>query len=148
MSDLFFQRCLELAKQASEKNEVPIGAVLVKENQIIAEAYNQTEKMGSFIYHAEILVIQEACKKLQSKYLIDCQIYVSVEPCKMCRAASQLSRIESIHYLLPSEKFGEQGLGYFDTKVHYSENVQLAEESRSLLRNFFERKRENKNQPT
>lgn len=141
MKTNFFERCLELADQSLQESEVPIGAVLVKDDQIIAEAYNQTEKRNSFIYHAEILAIEEACKTLESKYLIGCQLYVSVEPCKMCRAAAALSRIESIHYLLPSAKFGESGPGYFDTKIQSCDHEKLIQQSHLLMRSFFEKRR-------
>ena len=141
MKTNFFERCLQLADQALQENEVPIGAVLVKDSQIIAEAYNQTEQRNSFICHAEILVIEEACRKLENKYLVNCQLYVSVEPCKMCRAAASLSRIESIHYLLPSAKFGDSGPGYFDTKIQASDEDELIQQSHLLMRSFFEKRR-------
>lgn len=136
----YFQAALRLAERAKELNEVPIGAVIVSEGKIIAEAYNQTEHHQRFTAHAEMLCIEEATRKLNSKYLTDCTLYITLEPCKMCLAAAQLSRIESIQYLLPSEKFGENGPGYKKIECQ-SHSGDLQSESAKLLADFFGKKR-------
>lgn len=139
-ADLYFARCLELAEQASAQHEVPIGAVLVKDGQIVAQASNQTESKNSFLAHAEMICLQQATEKLGSKYLNDCELYVSLEPCLMCLTAARLSRISAVHYLLASEKFGEKGLAYFSTQLK-EHNHPLRERALLLLRSFFSGRR-------
>jgi tRNA(adenine34) deaminase len=139
------EHCLSLAKTASLSGEVPIGALIVRGAEVLAEATNETEKRGSFLAHAELLAIEIASKKLGTKYLVDCELYVSLEPCPMCRAAAQLSRVKKIHYLLPSEKFGEKGNALWKCSVeaaNESTTVQsLIESYRQLLSDFFKLKR-------
>ena len=88
----FFLAALREAKKADKKNEVPIGAILVKEGKIISKSFNETEKRNSFLAHAEMLCIEKACKKLRTKYLNNCELYITLEPCQMCFAAAKLSR--------------------------------------------------------
>jgi len=136
----FFSEALKLAEQASLENEVPIGCVIVKENRIIARAYNQTEKKGSFTAHAELQCLQEAATLLQTKYLNECDLFITLEPCLMCLTAARLSRINAIYYLVASEKFGTEGIAYPPVKVHQHTSP-LADEIKLLLRRFFENRR-------
>lgn len=138
--DEFFEAALRQAAVAHDKNEVPIGAVIVKDGKIIAKAYNQTEKKRSFLAHAEILAILSASKKLKSKYLNGCELFVSLEPCMMCRFAARLSRIESIHYLLASEKFGRRGPGYRKIKVRNKKSP-MTQRAKEILQSFFSNRR-------
>ncbi len=142
-SEAFFKVALLEAKKAADRNEVPIGAVLVKDGKIIAKAFNQTEKKQSFSAHAEILCINKATRKLKTKYLLGCSIYVSLEPCLMCRYAASLSRIESIHYLIESPAFGLKGKAYPALQVRMIDDIknQLSQASRTLLQDFFRKKR-------
>ncbi|MBN8553989.1 MAG: nucleoside deaminase [Deltaproteobacteria bacterium] len=136
----FFKAALVEAGKAFKKNEVPIGAVVVKNEKIIARAHNLTEKKGNFLAHAEILCIEKAAKKLKTKYLKDCEIFITLEPCRMCEAAASLSRIESIHYLIGSEKFGASGKAYKQISLS-EQKLESSEESRKLLQDFFKKKR-------
>jgi len=136
----FFKIALQLAARASKLNEVPIGAVLVRDNKIIARAFNQTEKRGRFTAHAELLCIESASRKLNSKYLLDCELYVTLEPCLMCVYASRLSRLKAIHFLLASEKFGSSGQGYFKIQVLEKESA-MTLDAKVLLQDFFKKKR-------
>lgn len=136
----FFLEALKEAKKAAEKNEVPIGAVLVKDGKIIARACNQTERRGQFFAHAELLCLERASKKLRSKYLVNCELYVTLEPCRMCRYAAALSRIASIHYLLSSKKFGARGPGYSKSSIRRHRHA-LSNETLSLLQSFFRTRR-------
>lgn len=88
---------LEEAKIAKELNEVPVGAVIIKEGKIIAKAHNLREKLNSPLAHAEILAIDEACKKLNNWRLNGCELYVTLEPCPMCAGAILQSRISKIY---------------------------------------------------
>ena len=135
-----FLAALREAKKAGQRNEVPIGAIIVKDGKIIARARNQTEKNKSFTAHAEILCIKSANKKLKSKYLNGCELYVTLEPCLMCMTAARLSRITKIHYLIKSPKFGRNGPAYFKTKVQ-RKNSPLTPSAVELLQAFFKARR-------
>ena len=95
--NLFLREALKEAVIAYKEGEVPVGAVIVKDFEIIAKAHNQVEKEQNPLYHAEILAIQEASEKLKSWRLNDCEIYVTLEPCTMCLGAIINSRISRIH---------------------------------------------------
>jgi len=131
-----FREAMKQARLAFKKNEVPIGAVLVQGGKIIARAHNSTEAKRSHLAHAEILVIQKAAKVLRSKYLPHCDLYVTLEPCQMCRAAAKLARIRHIYYAVASPKFGRSGMAYFKTKIKKSKSTEESE-SRELLSLFF-----------
>lgn len=88
----------ELAKQAAKDGEVPVGAVIVKDGEIIADGRNRSEKSGSSLRHAEIEAIEKACNKLQKKYLSDCEMYVTLEPCPMCAGAIIHSRLGTVYF--------------------------------------------------
>ena len=128
----FFERALREAKTAFDKNETPIGAVLVQDGRIIATAHNQTESRLSHLAHAEILVIQKASRKLKAKYLPNCDLYITLEPCQMCRAAAKIARIENIYYATSSPKFGRKGLGYYRTRIK-----RLRSKADSLSRHYL-----------
>ena len=92
----FMARALELAQLAADMGEVPVGAVVVKDNKIIGEGYNRRETDGSATAHAEILAIEAACKTLGSWRLENCTLYVTLEPCAMCTGAIINSRIKMV----------------------------------------------------
>lgn len=94
----FLLEALEEAKKAYKKDEVPVGAVIVKDNKIIARAHNLRETKQNALAHAEILCINKACKKLKSWRLDNCQMYVTLIPCPMCLGAIKQSRINKIYY--------------------------------------------------
>ena len=83
----FMPYALDMAKLAFERGEVPVGAVIVKDGEIIASAHNETESSNNASHHAEILAIERACRKLNNKYLTDCDLFVTLEPCAMCAGA-------------------------------------------------------------
>lgn len=112
----------------------------MKDGKIIARAHNQTEKKKTFLAHAEMICIQRACKKLNSKYLTGCDLFVTLEPCLMCRTAAKLSRIKNIYYLTKSEKFGSRGPGYFKSKNRRITSP-LTQRSVDLLQDFFRQRR-------
>ncbi len=104
--DFYMIEALKEANLAYEKGEVPIGAIILKDGQIIARAHNLTETNVSAIDHAEILCIQKAVKKLNNWRLDDCEMYVTVEPCAMCAGAIINSRIAKVTYGAKEPKFG------------------------------------------
>lgn len=140
MNEVFVARLIELSEKALKHNEVPIAAILIKDEQIIAEAFNSTESLGRFTAHAEMLCIDEATKKLGTKYLNGCRLLVSVEPCQMCSAALALSRIEAVNFLLTSEKYGSTGRAYPELKVEKID-CQQSDRQLQLLQEFFKAKR-------
>ena len=97
---------LKEARKAALKNEVPVGAVVVKNNKVISRGHNLTEKKQSALVHAEMAAISKATKKLKSWRLIDCDLYVTLEPCGMCAGAIVLSRVENLFYGAADPKAG------------------------------------------
>lgn len=145
----YMRRALELAKQAAENDEVPIGAIVVDSltGKIIAEAGNQSAHNGDATAHAEILAIQQACKKLNQPRLWDIDMYVTLEPCTMCAAAISFVRIKHLYFGATDKKGGAvvSGVKFFEAPTcHHRPTVEygiLAEESTKLLQDFFQKKR-------
>jgi len=137
----FFELALKEAHRAAQQQEIPIGAVLVQGERVLAKAHNLTEKNRSFLAHAEMLCLAKASRRLKSKFVSGARLYVTVEPCMMCRFAARLCRIEMIYYLAPSEKFGTNTKRYFKTGIRKSRLPSQKEISVSLLKNFFISKR-------
>ena len=108
-NEKFMKEALKEAQKAYEKLEVPVGAVIVKDGKIIARAHNQKETKKDTTKHAEILAIQKASKKLESWRLIDCEMYITLEPCSMCAGAIINSRIKKIYIGTLDEKTGAAG---------------------------------------
>ena len=138
----YMKQALIEAQKAYEADEVPIGAVIVCNRQIIARAYNQTQLLNDVTAHAEILAITSASAYLQSKYLHDCTLYVTLEPCLMCAGALAWSQIGKVVYAAADEKGGFMKYGkevlHPKTSLAYGE---LEAESRELLQDFFKKKR-------
>ncbi|MYF99489.1 nucleoside deaminase [Candidatus Poribacteria bacterium] len=140
---LWMEQALELARQASDKGEVPVGAIIVKDNACIAAAHNLREFSGNPIAHAEVLAIQEAAQKFGNWRLTDTVLYTTLEPCPMCAGAIVLSRIPKVVYATTDPKAGAAGTLYNilqDERLNHQ--VELvsgvcAEESRDLLKSYF-----------
>lgn len=137
------KEALKEAKKAYDKLEVPVGAVVVKEGKIIARAHNLKETKYDTTKHAEILAIQKASKKLNSWRLIDCEMYVTLEPCSMCAGAIINSRIKKVYIGTLDEKTGAAGsvLNLFEDftfnhKVEVEKGI-MQEECEKLLKDFF-----------
>ena len=145
----YMRRALELAKQAAENDEVPIGARVVDSltGKIIAEAGNQSAHNGDATAHAEILAIQQACKELNQPRLWDMDMYVTLEPCTMCAAAISFVGIKHLYFGATDKKGGAvvSGVKFFEAPTcHHRPTVEygiLAEESTKLLQDFFQKKR-------
>ena len=143
----FMSQALALADQASLANEVPIGAVIVKDGIIIASAYNLTETQNDPTAHAELLAIRSACEKLKTPRLIDCDLYVTLEPCAMCAQAISFARIRRLYFGAYDEKGGAVENGariYHQSTCHHRPEVYggISEsECGEVLREFFKNKR-------
>lgn len=140
-------RALEEARKAFEKGEVPVGAVLVRNGEVLASSGNQTRINHDPTQHAEMLVIQQACKKLQSERLFECDLYVTLEPCAMCAAAISFARIRRLYFAASDPKGGavEHGPRFFDQPTcHHKPDIYSSineSESSFLLKDFFQSKR-------
>lgn len=142
MDDVFFmKKALEQAEMAFAKDEIPIGAVVVCNNQIIARAHNLTETLNDVTAHAEMQAITAAANYIGGKYLTNCTMYVTVEPCPMCAGALAWSQISRIVYGAPDTKRG--GLHYSGILHPKTEVVQgvMENECALLMKNFFAKKR-------
>lgn len=142
---------LQEAQRAFEENEIPIGAVIVYQDKIIARGYNQTEKLKDPTAHAEMIAITAAANYLQNWRLNECDLYVTAEPCVMCTGAILLSRIKNVYFGTYEPKFGACGSLYNiieNNKYNHKPNVFsgiYAEESKALLEKFFSQKRASNN---
>lgn len=143
----YMKLALEEAKCAYLENEVPIGAIIVKDGRVIAKAHNQRETQQQATAHAEILAIEKACSELGSWRLEGCVLYVTLEPCPMCGGASVLSRLDGVVYGASDPKGGSFG-SVFDYSIiqgfnHYPwvKSGVLEEECTQILKQFFEEKR-------
>lgn len=142
----YLSRALELAKQAGADGEIPVGAVIVRDGRIIAEACNRREADGDATAHAEILAIRSACRALGGWRLPDCTLYVTLEPCPMCAGAILAARIDRVVYALKDPAAGAMGsLMRMDT-LPLGHRVEcrcgeLADEVSSLMRAFFAERR-------
>lgn len=140
-----------LARRAFAHDDVPIGAVIVHNGKIIARGENRVQQGKNPTLHAEIVAINRACRKLGTKFLDDCDIYVSLEPCAMCATAISFARIRNIYFAAPDPKGGgiTANARIFETDKHLwkprvHQMPEYADESAALLREFFRLRRDNK----
>jgi tRNA(adenine34) deaminase len=140
--EYFMRQALLEAKKAYEMDEVPVGAVIVANNKIIARAHNLTEKLTDVTAHAEIQAITAASEFLGAKYLNGCTLYVTLEPCVMCGGALYWSQIDKVVFAARDEK---RGAGRIPKSIYHPKtlviNGLLSEESTLLLKDFFAKKR-------
>ena len=137
----FMKKAFQEAEVAFEKGEVPVGAVIVIDNKIIARAHNLTETLNDVTAHAEMQAITAAANFLGGKYLINCTLYVTLEPCQMCAGALYWSQISTIVY---GAKDDQRGCGVMGTKLHPKTKIKggvMEKETSELLKTFFIQKR-------
>jgi tRNA(adenine34) deaminase len=139
--DYFMRKALLEAQTAFERNEIPVGAVIVHDNRIIARGHNLTEALNDVTAHAEMQSITAAASYLGGKYLIDCTMYVTLEPCQMCAGALYWSQISRLVYGASDEK-----RGYTSTNVQLHPKTKvtkgiLENDCSQLMQDFFQRKR-------
>ena len=136
----YMLEALNEAKKAIKHNDVPVGAVIVKNGKIISKAHNKREFKKDITMHAEILALQRACKKLKSWHLDECEIYITVEPCTMCYGAIEQARIKKIIYGIENENFGYFNKKNKKSKINVFSGI-LSTECEMLMHNFFVKKR-------
>lgn len=137
----FMKKAYEEALKAYDLGEVPVGAVVVSKNQIIARAHNLTERLTDVTAHAEMQAITAAANYIGGKYLQDCTMYITLEPCQMCAGALYWSQISKIVFAASDPKRGYRAMG---TKLHPKTELVsgiLEMECSALLQDFFKRKR-------
>ncbi len=140
--EFFMRKALQEARSAFDEGEIPIGAVIVCKDQIIARAHNLTEMLHDVTAHAEMQAITSAADNIGGKYLQDCTLYVTVEPCIMCAGAIGWAQISRIVYGAPDEKRGYKAYApkAFHPKAEVTAGV-LEDECRELMQEFFRKRR-------
>lgn len=140
----YMETAIQMAKDAYSIGEIPIGAVIVDEGGIIiAKSHNLVEKLKNSTFHAEILAINEACLSLGEKYLINCSMYVTLEPCYMCAGAISMTKISKLYIGAEDKKFGAilNGARIFQKKKlnHFPEVYSgiMEQECSDLIKSFF-----------
>jgi tRNA(adenine34) deaminase len=144
----FMKIALAMARRSAAHDDVPVGAAIVRDGRVIARGENRVQLARDPTQHAEVAAIRRACKKTGKKFLDDCEIYVSLEPCAMCATAISLSRIKRIIFAARDEKGGAilHGARVFETDRHLwrpevAEMPEFAAESAAMLKEFFKKKR-------
>lgn len=147
MPEKYMKEALKEAKKAYDIEEVPIGAVIVKDGKIIARGHNKRETKRQACAHAEIIAIEKACKKLEAWRLNDCEMYVTLEPCPMCAGAIMNARIKKLYIGAMEPKFGAVGSKVNlleDIKFNHDVEVEkgvLKEECSKYIKDFFKERR-------
>ena len=149
-AEKFMKLALKEAKKAFDKEEIPVGVVIVKDDKVIAKAHNLKESKNIATSHAEILAIEKACKKLNAWRLLDCEMYVTLEPCPMCAGALINSRIKKLYIGTDDPKTGACGSKLnllkdftFNHDIEIERDI-LKEECSQILKDFFKMLREQK----
>ena len=141
MKEEYFNILIKLAKKASKMDEVPISAIIVKNNKIIAKAINKREKEQNVLNHAEIIAIKKASRKLKNWRLFDCDLYVTLKPCNMCENIIKQSRLRNVYYLLDKPETKKE----YDKTQFVKTNICTYEQTYSkILTDFFQKKRDKK----
>jgi len=145
--EYYMNEALKQAQIAFEEGEIPVGAVIVSKNRIIARAYNQTEKLNDVTAHAEMIAITSAANYLGAKYLPECKLYVTLEPCTMCAGAIAHVKLRRLYYAAEDPKGGavDNGVRFFDQPTcHHAPEViggVAASRAAEMLRKFFAERR-------
>ena len=143
---VFMREAMALAKMAEDIDEVPVGALIVRDGKIIAKAYNTRESSKCATHHAEILAIEEACRVLGGWRLPGCTLYVTMEPCAMCAGAIINARIQRVVFGAPDLRFGAFGslINLAEVPLNHKPELLggvLGEENVEMLRSYFRKKR-------
>jgi tRNA(adenine34) deaminase len=141
--EYFMNEALKQAKIAFDEGEIPVGAVVVSKNRIIGRAYNQTERLNDVTAHAEMLAITAAANSLGAKYLTECRLYVTLEPCPMCAGALYWSQLSELYFAASDSKrgFRQSNPAMLHPKTQVFSGI-LAAESERLVLDFFKKLRE------
>ena len=146
MDEKYMRVALELAREAAEIDEVPVGAIVVRDGEIIAKAFNTREHTKCATHHAEILAIEEACKRLGGWRLVGCTLYVTMEPCAMCAGAIINARVPRVVYGARDIRFGAFGslIDLATVPLNHTPEIRadvLGDVAREMLGSYFKAKR-------
>jgi len=148
--DFFMSEALKEAEKSLVKAEIPIGCVIVKDGEVIGRGHNAREELNQAIMHAEVMAIQEANRTVGNWRLLDCTLFVTIEPCVMCSGAIGLARIPKVIYGASNQKFGGAGSLYDilrDERLNHRVEVEtgvMEEECAKIMQDFFRQSRERK----
>jgi len=137
MTEKIIETMYKEAVKAYKKGEIPVGALITKNNKIIAKSHNNRQKKHNLLGHAEINCILEAEKRIKDWRLEECEMYVTLSPCSMCEAIIEESRLKKVHFLVKQPNYNEKN----SKIVQISDQNNQKEEYEKLLKNFFERLR-------
>ena len=139
----YIEIAIKEAEKSYKKGEIPVGAVIVKNNKIISKAHNKKEKLKNPTKHAEIIAIEKACKKEKNWRLNDCTIYITMEPCLMCCGAIIQSRIKKIVYCVDNNNFGytKKIKEILNSEKIIIEKIDQNDQIKNMLKEFFKKKR-------
>jgi len=137
MTEKIIETMYKEAVKAYKKGEIPVGALITKNNKIIAKSHNNRQKKHNLLGNAEINCILEAEKRIKDWRLEECEMYVTLEPCSMCEAIIEESRLKKVHFLVKQPNYNEKN----SKIVQISDQNNQKEEYEKLLKNFFERLR-------
>ena len=145
--DFFMSEALKEAEKSLDKAEIPIGCVIVKDGEVIGRGHNAREELNQAIMHAEVMAIQEANRAEGNWRLLDCTLFVTIEPCVMCSGAIGLARIPKVIYGASNQKFGGAGSLLRDERLNHRVEVEtgiMEEECAKIMQDFFRQSRERK----
>lgn len=137
----YFRMAIKEAKKAFKKNEIPVGAVLVKNGVVIAKSHNNRQKEHNVLGHAEINCIIKAAAKIKDWRLDDCQMYVTLEPCEMCKKIIEESRINEVYFMVNKSQPPQKEIGTNLKSVNVKINERLSIEYNKMFKNFFDKLR-------
>ena len=138
MNEIYFNELMKMCKKALKKNEVPVAALIIKENKIIAKAYNKRHNKNNILNHAEIMAINKASHKLKDWRLDNCDLYVTLKPCSMCENIIKQSRIKNVYYILDKPDNKKE---YYKTIIKQTYVRNQRDYYHQLLKKFFATKR-------
>ena len=139
MQEKYLKTLMKLAKRASAKNEVPVSAIIVKNDKIISKAFNKREQSHNVLAHAEVIAIKKASKKLKTWRLFDCDLYVTLKPCSICENIIKQSRIRNVYYLIDKPDTKKE---YNKTKFNKMNICTYEQMYELILKKFFQKKRD------
>ena len=138
MNEIYFNELMKMCQKALKKNEVPVAALIIKENKIIAKAYNKRHNKNNILNHAEIMAINKASHKLKDWRLDNCDLYVTLKPCSMCENIIKQSRIKNVYYILDKPDNKKE---YYKTIIKQTYVRNQRDYYHQLLKKFFATKR-------
>ena len=140
MKENYMKEAISESLRSLKTKDIPVGAIIIYKDKIIARAYNSCEKNNNIHGHAEIMAINEAIKKIGNSYLDDCEMFVTMEPCLMCYGAIIKTNIKKVYYAISNDKFGFSKFINYMPKIEFEGGI-YKEEVKIILNDFFKNKR-------